>query len=53
MDYKSIIDSKGIKQSWIAKQLGVTRAMVNLYIKGKTGMAPEKVRKMNQLLGIE
>lgn len=38
---RSIIQEKGIKQSWIATKLGVTRALVNQWVQG-TVTVPEK-----------
>lgn len=38
---RSIIQDKGIKQSWVAQKLGVTRALVNQWVKG-TVTVPEK-----------
>lgn len=43
------IQEKGIKQSWIASKLGVTRALVNQWVNGTT--VPDKyVNELKRLL---
>ncbi|WP_160327366.1 helix-turn-helix domain-containing protein [Paenibacillus naphthalenovorans] len=50
MDYQKIIKQKGLKQKWIAEKLGVSSAMISMYISGKSGMSSEKIKKLNRLL---
>jgi predicted transcriptional regulator len=50
LDYKAAIKSKGLKQNWIANQLGITGAMLSMYISGKTGMDVDKVNKLKKIL---
>ncbi|WP_186445762.1 helix-turn-helix domain-containing protein [Paenibacillus cremeus] len=50
MELQSAIKNKGLKQKWIAEQLGVTGAMLSMYLRGKTSMSPEKVRKLKLIL---
>lgn len=52
MDYKKIIKESGLKQSWLCKQIGITDAMLSMFLNNKTNMSPEKIRKLNTLLKI-
>ncbi|GAA4880495.1 hypothetical protein GCM10023310_70880 [Paenibacillus vulneris] len=50
MNYQKIIKEKGLKQIWIAKQLGISAAMMSMYLKGQTNMSPEKVNNLKIIL---
>jgi len=38
---RAIIQEKGIKQTWIAEKMGVTRALINQWVNG-TVIVPDK-----------
>lgn len=40
---RSIIQEKGIKQTWIATKMGLTRALINQWVNGSVPV-PEKHR---------
>lgn len=52
-DYKKTIKDSGLKQTWIANQLGVTDAMLSMFLNNKTNMAPEKIEKLRKILNIK
>lgn len=52
MDYQQIIKDKGLKQKWIADRVGVSGALLSMYFKGKSGMSPEHVKKLKNVLGL-
>lgn len=53
MDYRKIIKKRGLKQRWIAQQLQITDACLSMFFDSKTTISPEKVRKLNSILGIK
>ena len=50
MNYKKIIKAKGIKQRWLAQQLGVTDAMVSRVVNGTQKLSYEKEYLLKKLL---
>jgi predicted transcriptional regulator len=44
MNYKDEINNKGLKITWIAKQIGITRSLLSQYINGLRNM-PEHIEK--------
>jgi predicted XRE-type DNA-binding protein len=53
MDYKTHIKSRGIKQTWIADKVGVSRAMITMFLNGKANLSPEKRRILDSVLEIK
>lgn len=49
-DLKTAIESKGIKQSWIAANLRVSKALVNQWMKDKTPIAERHQVELKRLL---
>lgn len=47
---KQIIESRGIKQTFIASKLGVTKALVNQWTKGTTPIAERHKIELKSLL---
>lgn len=47
---RSIIQEKGIKQTWIAEKLGVTRALINQWVKGTVTIPEKHVDDLKRLL---
>lgn len=49
-EFKNAIISRGIKQSFIAKKLGVSKALVNQWMKDKTPIADRHKIELKSLL---
>jgi len=49
-DYKKLIEEGGLRQSWIAKKIGVTPAMFSFFLNGKRRMRQEYITKLNKVL---
>lgn len=49
-ELKQIIESRGIKQTWIAKKLGVSKALVNQWVKDTTPIAEKQKIELKSLL---
>ena len=49
---KDYINSSGYKQKWIAKQLGISSAMLSLQLKGQRKMKPNQASKLCEILQI-
>lgn len=47
---KSIIQERGIKQSWIAEKLGVTRALINQWVQGTTPVPDKHKIELKRIL---
>ena len=45
MKLKEKIKERGIKQSWVAEQIGVSKSLLHHYLSGYTNM-PEQVERM-------
>jgi len=45
-----IIQNRGIKQTWIAKKLGVSKGLVNQWIKDKTPISDRHKIELQKLL---
>jgi predicted transcriptional regulator len=50
LDYKKEISDLGLKQSWLAKQVGVTPAMVSMFINHKATLDSCKELKLRQII---
>lgn len=49
-DLKLIIESRGIKQAFLAKKLGISKALVNQWTKGLTPIADKHKIELKSLL---
>lgn len=49
---RSLIEDKGIKQTWIARKLGITKVQVNQWVSGKAGIPEKYLEELKKLLGI-
>lgn len=47
---KAIITDRGIKQTFIAKKLGVSKGLVNQWVKGKCDISPRHQIELRFLL---
>lgn len=51
-ELRDAVNSRGIKQSFIAKKLGVSKALVNQWIKDKTPIADRHKIELKSLLSL-
>ena len=50
---KIVLDQKGIKQKWLAEQLGKSFNMVNSYVQNRTQPSLETLYRIASTLGVE
>jgi putative transcriptional regulator len=50
---KEVIDEKGIKQIWLAEQLGKSYNMVNSYVQNRRQPSIEDLYKIADILNVE
>lgn len=50
MDFKELIDSRGIRQNWVAKKIGIHAVLLNYYLNGTRPMPEEVKEKLENLL---
>jgi putative transcriptional regulator len=50
---KEVLAEKGIKQTWLANQLGKSYNMVNSYVQNRQQPRLEVLYKIAELLGVE
>lgn len=50
MNYKLQIKNRGLKITWIAKQLGVSQPFLSLALKGERNLTPEHELKLKEIL---
>ena len=50
---KEVLNNKGIKQSWLAKQLGKTQRTVNLYVTNAVQPPIPVLYKIARLIGVD
>ena len=50
---KEVLENKGIKQKWLAEQLGKSYNMVNSYAQNRRQPSIEDLYKIAEILGIE
>ncbi|WP_186445763.1 helix-turn-helix domain-containing protein [Paenibacillus cremeus] len=53
MDYKQLINERGIKQQFLADKLGISKTMMSLFLSGKKNLSPEKISMLNKLLNVK
>lgn len=51
--YKELIMSKGLKQQFVAKEIGIHYVSLCNFLNGKSQMRESKIQRLNQLLGIQ
>jgi len=49
-ELQRILQERGIKQTWVADKLGVTKGLVNQWVKEKTPIAPKHQIELKSLL---
>lgn len=52
MDYKQAIRNKGLKQVYVAKQIGVSEAFFCRFLKGNKKMSVERENKLKKFLNL-
>jgi transcriptional regulator with XRE-family HTH domain len=50
LQIKKTLKSMGIKQSWVAQQVGIDDSTLSLYFKGKARIGAEKTEKFNEII---
>ncbi len=50
---KDVLEQKGIKQKWLAEQLGKSYNMVNSYAQNRRQPSLEDLYKIAEILGVE
>ena len=50
---KIVLDQKGIKQKWLAEQLGKSFNMENSYVQNRTQPSLETLYRIASILGVE
>ncbi|TVY09941.1 helix-turn-helix transcriptional regulator [Paenibacillus cremeus] len=53
VDYKQLINERGIKQQFLADKLGISKTMMSLFLSGKKNLSPEKISMLNKLLNVK
>mgnify|MGYP006374771963 CR=1 FL=1 len=51
MNYlRAKIDAKGLKISWLAKQIDVHQPVLSMYLRGKRTISEDKEKKLKEIL---
>ena len=50
MDFNKQIQDKGLKKSWIAKQIGISNVLLSYYLNGTRPMPEHIERKLKEVL---
>lgn len=50
---KSLLDEKGIKQKWLADQMGLSVSSISNYVKGKRKLSKSKAIAIASVLNVE
>lgn len=53
MEYRVMIDSRGLKHKFVADYIGVvSKSMLSLFLKGERNLSPERMMKLHKLLNV-
>jgi repressor LexA len=52
MHLREIIKSKGIKQSWLASKMGVSKVTMSLWVNEKSYPSKDNLEKLSRILNI-
>lgn len=52
MDYRNMIDTRGLKHTFVADYIGVSKSMLSLFLKGERNLTPERIMKLHKVLGL-
>jgi putative transcriptional regulator len=50
---KEVLENKGIKQTWLAEQLGKSYNMVNAYVQNRQQPRLEDLYRIAEILGVD
>lgn len=50
---KEVLETKGIKQTWLAEQLGKSYNMVNAYVQNRKQPRLEDLYRIAEILGVD
>ncbi|MBX7262192.1 MAG: helix-turn-helix transcriptional regulator [Chitinophagales bacterium] len=50
---KEVLETKGIKQTWLAEQLGKSYNMVNAYVQNRQQPRLEDLYRIAEILGVD
>lgn len=50
--WKKLLDERGVKQAWLAKQTGLSRPHISNLLSGRVRLTFENKRKINEALGV-
>lgn len=48
---QKVIKAKGLKQTWIADQMGVTKSLVSQWVRGSISVPEKHVKDLKRILG--
>ena len=49
---KKVIEARGIKQVWLAEQIGVDQSVISRYVSGQWNMPKEHIKELARVLGV-
>lgn len=52
MNYRELIDSKGLRHDFVAKNVGVSKTMLSLFLKGERNLSPEYKMRLHRVLKV-
>jgi len=52
MPFKSLLESRGIKQKWLAEKIGVSEVTVSNWSSGKSSPSNKNLKKLSQALDV-
>lgn len=50
---RSAIDARGLRYSWVAERIGVSRPMFSMVLSGERRLAIERARNLAELIGAD
>jgi len=50
MDFKNRIEEKGLKQLWVANQMGVSKSILNRWLTGSASMPLNREEQLKAIL---
>ena len=53
MMLKELLKSKGVKQKWLAKKIGVSEVTLSHWVKGKSHPSKNNLKKLGEVLNVD
>ncbi len=53
MMLKELLKSKGVKQKWLAKKIGVSEVTFSNWVKGKSHPSKNNLKKLSEALNVD